>query len=190
MRKIFLTSGLILCMFCPAMADISANTSPADCDQTTLGTTSGSVDFESQWTAATYDITYACGTKPSGSSSTLSGSGPSNGSVTYGSTYSLSSSYGSCSLPGYTATGWDCTGGATLTNATGTQTAMSGTSAIACTVHWTPNTLNLNWYQDTVANGATSPFTTGTCVYDSTLTVPTNYTQKNGYHFNGWVVRQ
>jgi hypothetical protein len=76
-----------------------------------------------------------------------------------------------------------------LTNAKGTQSALSNASNIACTVHWAANTLNINYYQDSAANGATTPFTAGTCVYDNVFTPPTNYNPKNGYHFNGWKVR-
>ena len=52
-------------------------------------------------------------------------------------------------------------------------------------INWEPNTINLNWYNGdeklTVANNAQS------CVYDGTLTVPTQPT-KPGYTFNGWKV--
>ena len=300
MRRIFLTSGLLLCLACPAFADIAAGTSSANCDESVLGSDTGPVDFISQWrpmisgaitlnsgqganpTAApatlyavygvgvynsqptvqtlanfttsnrltslstnpqktgyhmlgvwttettggtqvidssgnfiydaastqfstettpinwyvrwepdTFNITYSCGTAPSGASETVDVNSvpPANGSATYTQAYTLSSSYGSCALLGYHATGWDCTGGATLTNATGNQNAntWSSASAIACTVHWTPNEIGLNYYQD---ENAVTPFTTDTCTYDDTFTLPTNYQPKNGYHFNGWVVRQ
>ena len=52
-------------------------------------------------------------------------------------------------------------------------------------INWEPNTINLNWYDGdtklTVANNSQ------TCVYDGTLTVPTQPT-KPGYTFNGWKV--
>ena len=52
-------------------------------------------------------------------------------------------------------------------------------------INWEPNTINLNWYNGdeklTVANNSQS------CVYDGTLTVPTQPT-KPGYTFNGWKV--
>ena len=52
-------------------------------------------------------------------------------------------------------------------------------------INWEPNTISLNWYDGdtklTVANNSQ------TCVYDGTLTVPTQPT-KPGYTFNGWKV--
>ena len=133
-------------------------------------------------------ITYGCGTKPSGASSNVSGNGPSSGTATYGAQYGLAESYGTCSLPGYHPSGWDCSGGATLTNATGNQAASTWNSmaGISCDVHWVANTINLNYYQDSEAS---TPFTTSTCTYDTTFNLPSNYQPKNGYHFNGWIIR-
>ena len=52
-------------------------------------------------------------------------------------------------------------------------------------INWEPNTINLNWYDGdtklTVANNSQ------TCVYDGTITVPSQPT-KPGYTFNGWKV--
>lgn len=129
-----------------------------------------------------YPITYSCG---SGSC----GTPPSNGSANYGQSYNLSSTYGSCAKEGHYATGWDCSGGATLNNATGSQNANTWSSeeTISCSVHWVANTVNLNYYQDANAN---STFTTGTCTYGSTFNLPsTNLPTKPGYHINGWNIR-
>ena len=162
-----------------------------DYAETYVTTAGGTATWYAHYTVNSYNITYGCGSAPSGASESVTGNNvPSNGSATYGSSYTLSATYGDCALPGYTATGWDCSGGAVLSNATGSQSTWSSAADIACTVHWTPNTINLNYYQDTVANGATTPFTTDTCTYDTTFDLPTNYQPKNGYHFNGWVVRQ
>ena len=49
MRRIFLTSGLVLCLACPAFADIAAGTSSASCTESVLGSTTGPVDFSSDW---------------------------------------------------------------------------------------------------------------------------------------------
>lgn len=149
-------------------------------------TDGGTETWYAQWAAKTFNITYSCGSAPSDSSSTVSGSAPNHGSATYNSSYTISATYGSCALSGYAATGWDCTGGAVLNNVTGSQSTWSSAEDISCTVHWTPNTINLNYYQD---ENATTPFTTGTCTYDGTFDLPTNYQSKNGYHFNGWIVR-
>jgi len=74
MKKIFLTSGLVLCLACPAMAatdiqytpqngDTPASWDPAtdanNCVNTYLGTYSGSATFEPIWQNNTYSITYA-----------------------------------------------------------------------------------------------------------------------------------
>lgn len=308
MRKIFLTSGLVLCLFYPAFADIPAGSSTANCTESVLDSTTGPVEFNSdwrpmisgaitldserytsnngsavtpyatnnaspdtlyavygvgvytsqptvstlsnfttsnrttslistptrtgynfagfyttkatdgtqvidssgnliytndaastqfsadnatsvwyaRWTPINYSISFGCGSAPAGTSSTISGSGPGNVNAGYETQYSLATSYGTCALPGYHATGWDCTGGAVLNNATGTQSTWSSAANIVCTVHWTANTISLNYYQD---DEAVTPFTTGTCTYDDTFTLPTNYQPKNGYHFNGWIVR-
>ena len=170
---------------------INADGTFTDYAKTRVTTAGGTATWYAHYTVNTYNITYGCGSAPSGASESVTGNNvPSNGSATYGSSYTLSATYGDCALPGYTATGWDCSGGAVLSNATGSQSTWSSAADIACTVHWTPNTINLNYYQDTVANGATTPFTTDTCTYDTTFDLPTNYQPKNGYHFNGWVVRQ
>ncbi|MCQ2568155.1 MAG: hypothetical protein MJ163_00960, partial [Alphaproteobacteria bacterium] len=49
MRKLFLTSGLVLCLAYPAFADIAAGTSTAGCDESVLGSYTGPVDFTSEW---------------------------------------------------------------------------------------------------------------------------------------------
>ena len=158
-----------------------------DAASTQVTTENGTAIWYARWTANTYTISFGCGSAPSGASTSVTGSGPSNASATYNSSYGLAESYGTCALQGYTATGWDCSGGATLTNATGSQSTWTSAANIVCTVHWTANTIGLNFYQD---ENATTPFTTDTCTYDSTFDLPTNYQPKPGYHFNGWIVRQ
>lgn len=59
MKRIFLTSGLVLCMACPAFAEvINGNTveSP-DCSQPTLNGTSGTSTFTAQWSPIWHTIT-------------------------------------------------------------------------------------------------------------------------------------
>ena len=79
------------------------------------------------------------------------------------------------------ATGIGATATAPCDNAT--LSKYTGTADIE--INWEPNTINLNWYDGdtklTVANNSQ------TCVYDGTLTVPTQPT-KPGYTFNGWKV--
>ena len=311
MRKLFLTSGLVLCLAYPAFADIVAGTSTASCDESVLGSYTGPVDFVSDWrpmisaaitlnsnrytgsnnsptlgstatTTATptplyavygvgvyssqptvgtlsnfttsnrltaltitpavtgytfsgfyttpvsdgtqvidangnfiytnnaastqfsdetnpstwyarwspnsHTISYGCGSAPSGATESVTGKyGPRGQNVTYGSSYNLSTTYGGCALPGYHATGWDCTGGATLSNATGSQSTWTSDENISCTVHWVANSISLNYYQD---ENATTTFATDTCTYDGTFTLPTNYQPRPGYHFNGWNIRE
>ena len=63
MKRIFLTSGLVLCMACPAFADLDANgnvsgtQNGADCTEPTLGGTTGSSTFTAKWTDITHTIT-------------------------------------------------------------------------------------------------------------------------------------
>lgn len=70
MKKIFLTSGLVLCMACPAFAtDINYSNSTysdADCVSDVLGVTSGQQTLHAKWTKNQYDVTYAHGTHGTG----------------------------------------------------------------------------------------------------------------------------
>jgi len=56
MKRLFLTSGLVLCMACPVFADtpiaIPAGTDTANCDVSTLETYTGPVSFGSVWRPA------------------------------------------------------------------------------------------------------------------------------------------
>ncbi len=70
MRKIFLTSGLVLCMACPAFADLgptnhimtgnpaTESNDPASCQYPTLEGYTGTSTFTAIWTANPYKITY------------------------------------------------------------------------------------------------------------------------------------
>ena len=56
------------------------------------------------------------------------------------------------------------------------------------------NTINLNWYNDTVANNGTIITPTNTeanqCTYDGSITLPSNTMSKTGYTFSGWRLRE
>ena len=56
------------------------------------------------------------------------------------------------------------------------------------------NTINLNWYNDTVANNGTIITPTNTeanqCTYDGSITLPSNPMSKTGYTFSGWRLRE
>ena len=137
-----------------------------------------------QWEPKTKAITYGCGTKPQGASTNVTGYGPSNGSAVFGSTYSLSSSFGTCALPGYHATGWDCSGGATLSNANGTQSALAIDDDIACNVHWVANNIITNWDGNVGTIGTAG---SDSCDYDGDITLPSSVTRP-GFVLNGWTV--
>lgn len=75
MKKIFLTSGLVLCMACPAFAaplgdidtdgNLAGTSNPvvaANCTEPTLGSYTGPVTLEAKWTKNPYQITYLPGT--------------------------------------------------------------------------------------------------------------------------------
>ena len=52
---------------------------------------------------------------------------------------------------------------------------------------WQPNEIQLRWYNNnTLLNVQSSA---NTCVYDSTLTIPTTAPTRTGYTFAGWTVR-
>ena len=63
MKRIFLTSGLVLCMACPAFADLDANgnvsgtQTAANCTEPTLEGTTGTSTFTAQWTPITHTVT-------------------------------------------------------------------------------------------------------------------------------------
>ena len=65
-----------------------------------------------------------------------------------------------------------------------------GAGGLECTA----NTINLNWFADTVANGATTPLTVQSaaqqCTYDQSITLPSPNPTKTGYTFSGWRLRQ
>ena len=70
---------------------------------------------------------------------------------------------------------------------TGTLNTYTGPTSLQA--EWEPNTINVSWYNDTAANGATTPSTTNTCSYSGALTVPSAPAKKTGYTFAGWRLR-
>jgi hypothetical protein len=54
-------------------------------------------------------------------------------------------------------------------------------SDLDCTGTWTPNTINIDWYNDGTR------IAQNTCTYDSTITLPET-PNKTGYTFNGWIL--
>ena len=110
MRKIFLTSGLVVCMACPAFADLTAagkveGTSPladATCQYPTLEGYSGTSTFTAKWTPNTYTITYNKGTLSCNQE--VSGNSPTSQTFTYDVPTTLTAN--GYSATGYTFGGW------------------------------------------------------------------------------------
>ena len=162
-------------------------------------TTAGATPtWYAKWTANTSTITYTCGTKPSGASTNITGTAPSTvTNQAYDAQYTLASTANTCALPGYHFNGWSCdynlaSGAHTTTSyAGGASGTFKSTSNVTCAAVWEANTIDLNWS----ANGGTaqdgSAYTVGSssqsCVYDSSLTVP-SAPKKDGYTFTGWTV--
>ena len=115
MKKLFLTSGVILCMACPALAttdiDYSNGTYTAGgetptCIEDITGQEADNSDaaFEARWTPLTYTIAYAKGTAGSHDANYITGSVASTTGITFESTnFNLATE-------GFTATGYNLTG--------------------------------------------------------------------------------
>lgn len=152
------------------------------------------LDLYAAYTANTYTVTYSCGSVTlnpgTEDETTKNATGTiNNQTMTYDDGYTLNDG-ASCSLTGYTFSGWSCTNG--LSGALVNSNPASGTWQIdngsACTAIWTPNTINIKWYNDGQQYAA-SDTNAATCTYDDTVTLPTEPT-KTGYTFGGWTVRQ
>lgn len=155
--------------------------------------TSGSGTNAPVCTPVSKTITYSCGTKPG--SETQSGTVPTAGTATYNASYEIAAN--TCVYKGWTFDGWSCdynlaTGGHATTDyaagATGTSKLQND---VTCTAKWKANTISLTWS----ANGGTAQdgttyqpgAGTGSCVYDSSITLPA-VPKRDGYTFTGWTV--
>jgi hypothetical protein len=175
-----------------------------DAASTQVTAASGSTTWYARWTAHEYTISYSCGTNPS-TNAAMTGDAPSQQTVAYDGTYTLSASYNTCAAPqGWHFGGWSCnynlaSGANTSTTyasafandawtvdntqapATGT---FKATNAVTCTAIWTANTIQLNWN----SNGGSAITDGGAdCTYGGGITLPTAPT-RNGYTFTGWTV--
>lgn len=115
MKKIFLISGMVLCMTCPAFATdptgipatngAAYNNPPEDCIVSVLGVDEGSASLQADWQANVINLTWNAN---GGTASDGTAYSPGNASTTC--TYD-----GSITLPptptrvGYTFAGWDVT---------------------------------------------------------------------------------
>jgi hypothetical protein len=169
------------------------------------------------WLAQTINITYSCGTAPSGASTGttpgITGSAPAGASnVAFDSQYTLPSTPNTCALAGYHFKGWSCnyaigtgtensgyaagsntsalTYTATVTNNVGTIASGTSINAIKATSNVTCDAI---WEANTVAltwdanGGSGATGGGGNCTYDGDITLPTAPT-RNGYTFKGWTV--
>ena len=124
MKKIFLTSGVIFCMMCPAFAALqngdidttngnvlygSNPVKTANCSYPTLQKYSGTVEFEPVWEAREYTVTYNAGAH---ARDTYTNNIIGTDTATYNEDYALPSSITNVTgandfaAPGYTFVGW------------------------------------------------------------------------------------
>ena len=175
MKRVFLTSGLILCMAAQANAvqttDIGTGASNANCVETTLGVDNGSTSFEAKWEAKDYRVVYMCGTGATPTTA-LSITGTPTDPV-FDSAYTFAASpASSCTKTGYSVNQWDC--GSTVGSHAFGSTAtwswdLSGTpGSVTCNATWTPveKTITLNINSANHGSAAGSPTTLYTR-YDS-----------------------
>ena len=202
MKKIFLTSGLVLCMACPAFADepiagpsvIDGVTADGNyCTQPVLGTDVGPATLEAIWNADSYNVTYAPGLHGTGGATYTGG-------VTYDQDYTVLAPAnimnGEVAAPvvantGYTFTTWN---DGTADRATGYtynpyQTAGDLTLTAQYRAHVATITLDDKLYQDgagqSIAGGraattASSPTPVYTRYDDHVYTDSTRETQMTG----------
>ena len=151
-----------------------------------------------KWTPKPGKIEYDCGTKPSGASTTVSGTAPDPLILNYDEGYTLATNAPNCTLPGYHFKGWKCShdisegtaGDKTYTGSGSVNTysvSQSGTfkvvGTVTCSVVWEANTITTNWN----ANGGTlTNQGLSTCTYDGSIGIPTTIPNRPGYDFNGW----
>ena len=167
MKKLFLTSGLVLCMACPAYAT-EVDGQGNECVQSVLGVYEGGVDLEAHWTKNKYDITYEAGAH-----GTLTGTGVFEDDAEYDSSYTLrglgtgEGKSGVTTNTGYHFTGWLGSSTATgYTPATYTETQNISPFQVAgpltLTAQWTHNvsgdiTLHSDVYADNTGFGSATP---------------------------------
>ena len=217
MKKIFLTSGIVLCMLFPAFADpvtptgivvVDGVAQNNDCDEQTLGVSSGSVTLEAQWSAKRYSVTYDKGAHAASGVNNYVDSYNSQtdtGGARYDSNYTAltgggvdanASQTGIYAAPGYTWVGWTTDSTPTFTNntldnawtgANPWQTDGNVTVYAAYTADTLAITLNCNYPSgaSTTADGTGPVPQTIQVPMDGSVALSGSCTLP-GYGFNGW----
>ena len=206
MKKLFLTSGIILCMACPALAttdiDYSNGTYTAGgetptCVQDITGqeADNSNAAFEARWTPVTYQISFAGGTASNnGHSHNVTATTMGNQNAVFDTDVTLNAN--TYAVTGYLFDQWSCTGnntsGTSVTNTYANQAHINPfqyTSNLACTATWTPETYDVIYNKG--AGAAASNYTdTDGATYDAAYTIPAGAsaaaTPQTGYKFMGW----
>ena len=157
--------------------------------------TDGNITVYAAYSAEGIAIRFDCN-YPSGASTTESGTGPAPQSILIPMDTSGTLS-ATCTLPGYTFNGWNCTVGLsdstntayTLTEgrtsliSNGTTVYIHNAEGVDCYANWTANTITLNWTDPS----GTNTYQPGSCTYDGDVTLPANPV-RTGYKFVGWTV--
>ena len=189
MKKLFLTSGVILCMACPAFAengpyDIKSdntyltNDDPATCQYPTLGKYTGPQTFYAKWKAQNFKVTYVGGTAGTHDVGGSYEQTPVKFDAPYEVLDNSAADLGgnAFSYPGYTFVNWEANRSlsdnsvqtATLYNEGAQITNYKVVGNVTMTAQWTPNkakiALDSNLYggenNATVISTATSAGTT------------------------------
>ena len=215
MKKLFLTSGLVLCMACPAYAlnenglaagDINTvaangpflqgengvtNTEP-NCTVDTLQAYEGPVLLDAVWSPDSYTVTYAPGVAQNtvngvaNHSHTPTGTSPANETPVYDDGFSPAAN--PYSVTGYQFAGWAVSGTDDV-KAASTEFTWQYTGDKTFTATWTPKSYTIE-YRHGDAGSRTDGFTGAmndeTVKYDEDKTLTTNTWAIPGYTFTGW----
>lgn len=207
MKRIFLTSGLVLCMACPAFATGFSGTEDSTalataCVNDYLGTYSGSTTLNALWTANAQSITYVA--NQPGDDTVTNMPTPNPDSVNYDASYTVSNTVPEVAH-GYTFVKWvsnfdletgaggqtDYTSGATINSYN-----VVAPNAAKLTAQWRTHENDIIYAKGTASNGTISHSgdaisgsvaTVENVLYDSTgNTAAANGYSIYGYHFTEW----
>lgn len=188
MKKIFLTSGLVLCMACPAFAtDITGTGNNGnECVESILGVDSGTASIEAKWEADSYKVIYAKGDHAAAGAVNVEY----NNGVTYDSDYTvLAPSALTTQLTaadGYHFTTWN---DGTADRATGYKYEPYQTAGnLTLTAQWAANQTTVKYACPNDASGTVPA--NGTATYGANFAFAVLPEEggcaKEGYTFNGW----